>query len=53
MLLDRNLIVDLIVVEFERENGYRHPPLYHCKIIKQEQEEESKQRTCGEHPCTD
>jgi hypothetical protein len=28
MLLDRNLIVDLIVVEFERENGYRHPPLY-------------------------
>jgi hypothetical protein len=30
MLLDRNLIVDLIVVEIERENKYRHPPLYHC-----------------------
>jgi hypothetical protein len=30
MLLDRNLIVDLIVLELERETGYRHPPLYHC-----------------------
>jgi hypothetical protein len=45
MLLGRNLIVDLIVVEFERENGYRHPPLDHCIIIIiQEQEEKRKQR---------
>jgi hypothetical protein len=28
MLVDRNLIVDLIALELERENGYRHPPLY-------------------------
>ena len=40
MLLDRNLIVDLIVVEFMRENRYRHPPLYHCIIIKHSGKEE-------------
>ena len=28
MLLDRNLILDLIALELERETGYRHPPLY-------------------------
>jgi hypothetical protein len=26
-------MVDLIVLEFERENGYRHPPFVHCNII--------------------
>jgi hypothetical protein len=41
-------------LEFERENGYRHPPLYIIQIqIIQEQERESKQRICEEHPCTD
>jgi hypothetical protein len=50
MLLDRNLIIDLIVVEFERENGYRHPPLYHCIIIKQEQgERESRELVENTH----
>jgi hypothetical protein len=34
MLLDRNLIVDLIALEFERENGYRHPPLYIVTITQ-------------------
>ena len=34
MLLDRILIVDLIVVEFERENGYRHPPLYIVTLFR-------------------
>jgi hypothetical protein len=49
MLLDRNLIVDLIVVEFERENGYRHPPLYHGIIIhsraRREEQAENLWRT--------
>jgi hypothetical protein len=30
MLVDRNLIVDLIDLEFKRENEYRHP---HCIIV--------------------
>jgi hypothetical protein len=33
MLLDRDLIVDLIVVEFMRENGYRDPPLYIVTLL--------------------
>jgi hypothetical protein len=54
MLLDRNLIVDLIVLDFERENGYRHPPLYIVLlIINRSRERRAEQRTCGEHPCTD
>jgi hypothetical protein len=48
--------MDLIVSVFERENGYRHPPLYIVKgsfriIIHSEAREE--QRTCEEDPCTD
>jgi hypothetical protein len=44
MLVDRNLIVDLIALEFKRENGYRHP---HCIIVtlatreRREEQEES------------
>jgi hypothetical protein len=46
-LLDRNLIVDLIVVEFERENGYRHPPLYIVTLLSiQEQAEKSRVENC-------
>jgi hypothetical protein len=41
-------------LEFERENGYRHPPLY---IIHDSDYSgargESKQRICEENPCTD
>jgi hypothetical protein len=39
MLVDRKFIVDLIALEFERETGYRHPPLYIVTYEKQEQEE--------------
>jgi hypothetical protein len=42
MLLDRNLILDLIALGFERETGYRHPPLYIVtlfRIIKHSEEE--------------
>jgi hypothetical protein len=55
MLLDRNLIVDLIVSVFEREMKYRHPPLYIVTLSLKNQTgaRRAKQRTCGEHPCTD
>jgi hypothetical protein len=53
MLVDRNLIVDLIVLESKRENGDRHP---HCIVVvveKQEQEERASRDLYEEHPCTD
>jgi hypothetical protein len=48
MLLDRNLIVDLIALELERETGYRHPSCIVVsleEIIEEAGEQESKQRT--------
>jgi hypothetical protein len=57
MLLDRNLIVDLIVVEFERETEYRHPPLYIVTLVwrefRQEEQESASRELRIEHPCTD
>jgi hypothetical protein len=40
-------------LESERENGYRHPPLYIYYSDYSGARRESKQRICEEHPCTD
>jgi hypothetical protein len=45
MLVDRNLIIDLIALESERENRYRHPPLYIVALFNSEafrREEQAK-----------
>jgi hypothetical protein len=41
---------------FERENGYRHPPLYIVTLFRFKHSgarREIKRRICKEHPCTD
>ena len=48
MLVDRNLILDLIVLESKRENGYRHP---HCIIVTYWSIRASRE-LYEEHPCT-
>jgi hypothetical protein len=37
-----------------RENGYRHPPLYHCKRGESSiQKRGACREICEEHPCID
>jgi hypothetical protein len=51
MLVDRIVKSRFDSLEFERENGYRHPPLYIVTdSFIQEQEEKSKQRTVYRTP---
>jgi hypothetical protein len=40
MQVDRNLIIDLTVLESKRETGYRHP---HCAFVEGESEEGEEQ----------
>jgi hypothetical protein len=63
-LVDRRHLIDLMLVdrmfksrfdslEYERENGYRHPHYIIVTYWKHSGEEKSKQRILyEEHPCT-
>jgi hypothetical protein len=52
MLVDRIFNSRLDSLEFERENGYRHP---HCNIIilLNRRARRDSRELCEEHPCTD
>jgi hypothetical protein len=54
MLVDRIFKSRFDSLEFERENGYRHP---HCIIVTIIENRSKKRRAsrelCREHPCTD
>jgi hypothetical protein len=54
MLVDRIFNSRFDSLEFERENGYRHPPLYIVTLLKHSGEKRRASRElCREHPCTD
>ena len=57
MLVDRIFKSRFDSLEFERENGYRHPPFI-VVLLDEIIESRSKKRRasrelCEEHPCTD
>jgi hypothetical protein len=45
----------LIALEFERENGYRHPPLYIVTLLLKHsgKKRRASRELYEEHPCTD
>jgi hypothetical protein len=49
MLVDRIFNCRFDSLEFERENGYRHPHLYHCNIIEAGEQEEKARENCVEN----
>jgi hypothetical protein len=52
MLVDRIFNSRLDSLEFERENGYRHPPLYIVTLLNR-RARRARRELCRENPCTD
>jgi hypothetical protein len=52
MLVDRIVKSRFDSLEFERENGYRHPPLYIVTLAFRSKKRRASRELCIEHPCT-
>jgi hypothetical protein len=53
MLVDRIVKSRFDSLEFKRENGYRHPPLYIVTLAFRRKKRRASRELCREHPCTD